>query len=409
MNPTRNYPLLLISQFLSAFGDNALLSVMLAPLTAKFTAGLIKEGEVNSTNALYSAMFFIPFLFLAPLAGFLNDRYPKSTWLKGGLLIKLGALALGLIALAQGHDNPWVHGAVYFVVGIGGCIYSPAKYGILPEILPADRLVKANGTVEMLTITGILAGLAGGAKLADALPLTTCYFVVAGIFAVGALCATFIQRTPQNVHACLRRTFSEFGASLRDFFTHARLGRVLLGTGLFWFCGATVRTGLQSWGLEILGANNGTDVSNTQLALLKVWLAVGIIVGSVIVGQLHKIGDLRRIHIYGWLIAVFVLPLGFMHHGSSTVLAAGLLAMVGLAAGLFLIPLNATLQHETDPTKLGKTIAIQNFVDYVAMLVGAGFVLAMSKLGLTSGGVFIALAATIALAASFLKIPALQK
>jgi len=405
MRATRDYPLLLASQFLSAFGDNALLSIILGPLTVARSAGTITEQQVNSTNALYSALFFIPFLFLAPLAGFLNDRFPKSVWLKGGLLIKLAGLALGVAGLAAGFEGPVLHGAVYLLVGIGACAYSPAKYGILPEILPAERLVKANGTVEMLTILGILAGLGVGAKLVDSLPLLPCYGIVAALFAVGAVCAAFIGRTPHNASAKLSRTFGEFFSNLRSLLSHPRLGRVLLGTGLFWFCGATIRTGLQSWGLDVLGAKEGATVSNTDLALLKVWLAVGIIVGSVVVGQFHRIGDLGRVRLYGGLIALFVLPLGLMHHGTPVALASLVLALVGVAAGLFLIPLNAAMQHETNPATLGKTIAIQNFVDYAAMLAGAVFVFALSKFNATSAGVFLALAAAIALAAAFLRVP----
>jgi LPLT family lysophospholipid transporter-like MFS transporter len=405
MRSSRDYPLLLASQFLSAFGDNALLSVILGPLTVARSAGTITEQQVNSANAQYSAMFFIPFLLLAPLAGFLNDRFPKSAWLKGGLLIKLAGLALGITGLALGFGGPALHGAVYLLVGIGACAYSPAKYGILPEILPAERLVKANGTVEMLTILGILAGLGCGAKLIDVLPLLPCYAIVAGLFATGAVCAAFIGRTPHNPQAKLSRTVGEFFASLRALLSHPRLGRVLLGTGLFWFCGATIRTGLQSWGLDVLGAKDGNAVSNTDLALLKVWLAVGIIVGSVVVGQFHRIGELGRVPLYGGLIALFVLPLGLMHHGTPVVLASLVLALVGAAAGLFLIPLNAAMQHETNPATLGKTIAIQNFVDYAAMLAGAGFVLVLSWLNATSAGVFLALAAAIALAAAFLRVP----
>jgi LPLT family lysophospholipid transporter-like MFS transporter len=83
---------------------------------------------------------------LAPLAGFLNDRHPKTVWLTGGNLIKLAGTALGAAGLLCHHP---LHALSYLIVGIGACCYSPAKYGILPEIVPPDRLVKANGTVEI--------------------------------------------------------------------------------------------------------------------------------------------------------------------------------------------------------------------------------------------------------------------
>src|ERR1051325_7583200 len=88
-NATRNYPLLLGSLSLSALADNALLSVLIGPLPFLSEHGQITEQQVNSTNAIYSALFFIPFLVLAPVAGYLNDRHPKTRWLLGGNLIRL--------------------------------------------------------------------------------------------------------------------------------------------------------------------------------------------------------------------------------------------------------------------------------------------------------------------------------
>ncbi len=376
MNNNRNYPLLLGSQFLSAFGDNAILAVILGPLTFARAAGTITEAQVNSANALYSAVFFIPFILLAPLAGFLNDRWPKTRWLLGGNMIKILGTLFALVGLLMGSS--WF-ALAYLIIGIGACVYSPAKYGILPEIVPVDRLVKANGSVEMLTLVGILAGLGVGAALIDHLSLTTCLVVVAGIYAVSLALNLAMTRTPENPDAQLSDSMSSFVISLKQLLFHPRLGKVLLGCGMFWFIGATMRTNLQSWGLEVL--NDGTgDVTNTRLISMKLWLAVGIIIGSVLVGQFHKTGDLRRTRLYSILIAIFIVPLAFINTGASFILITLVLAIIGVFAGMFLIPLNASLQHESDHSKLGKTIAVQNFVDYLAMLIGAGFVMGATKL-----------------------------
>jgi len=398
---TRNYPLLLGSLSLSAFADNALLSVLIGPLTFQRAQGLITEQQVNTVNAIYSALFFLPFLVLAPVAGYLNDRHPKTRWLLGGNLIRLAGVLLALSGLALGHN--W-HGIGYLIAGVGACCFSPAKYGILPEILPAARLVKANGTVEMLTLVSILAGLGAGAKLIDQLSMTSCLGVVAGIYALSALLTLAMARTPDNPNACLRRSFAEFGGNLRALLHAPRLGRILLGTGLFWFLGATVRSNLQAWGLEFLHQDGGAAVTNAQLVLLKVWLAVGVIIGSMIVGQVHGTGDVRGARLYAFLIAAFVVPMGLLSHGQNLA-AAACLVLAGVAAGFYLIPLNAAIQDETDPSQLGKTIAIQNFVDYSAMLVGAGFVLALAKLNCSSAQIFLALGVVVALVACILRIP----
>ena len=116
-------------------------------------------------------------------------------------------------------------------------------------------------------------------------------------------------------------------------------------------------------------------------------------------------GDLRVTRWYGWLMALFILPLGFITGGTGFLTVVAVLMMTGISAGLFLIPLNAALQSESDHTKLGKTIATQNFIDYLAMLFGAGFVLVLSQVGLTAAHIFIALAVLLTFVVFGLRIP----
>lgn len=402
MHSSKNYPLLLGSQFLSAFGDNVMIAVILGQLTVLRMAGSISEQEVNSANAIYNALFFIPFLVLAPIAGYINDRYPKTHWLLGGNAIKLLGALIGGGSVLLGHD--WQKFG-YAIVGIGACCYSPAKYGILPEILPGERLVKANGTVEMLTLGAILTGLFVGAKLADHLSLGVCYAIVLLIFGVSMGLNIAMTRTPCNPSARLNESASKFMGSLLSMLRNPRLGRILFGSGLFWLCGAALRTNLQSWGLEYLKASGKASVSNEELALLKLWLAVGIIVGSLIVGQFHKVGDLRGTRWYAWAMAGLILPLGLVTPAAGIGVVIALLIGSGIAAGFFLVPLNASLQAESDQSALGKTIAVQNFVDYMTMLIAAGFVWALSRAGLTASQIFIALAAFAAFLVCFLRIP----
>ena len=405
----RNYSLLLSGQFLGAFGDNFLLAAILGPLTFQLLSGTITEQHVNTQNALFSAVFFVPFILLAPLAGFFNDRLPKTTGLLTGNLLKMFGAACGLLGVwlnaGDFHGSHSWQVAGYALVGLGACVYSPAKYGVLPEILPPGRLVKANGTVEMLTLIAILGGLWGGAALYDhTRALTACYAVAIGLYAAALLLNVCMQRTPNNPEARLRRSVSEFGTSLFSLARHPRLGRVLLGCGMFWFAGAVLRSNLQGWGLASLQSAGVSDITNQKLALLKIGLIAGIVGGSLLAGQLHKVGELGWVRRYGFLLAISILLLGLVGGQAGLVMAVLLLIATGLAAGLLLIPLNAALQHEGDQTKLGKTIAVQNFVDYFAMLGGAGFLQLLSKFNLTPGQVFVALAATLVALAIGLRV-----
>lgn len=405
----RNYPLLLVGQFLGAFGDNFLLAAILGPLTFDLLAGRMTEAQVSAQNAVFSAVFFIPFILLAPIAGFVNDRWPKTSGLFAGNLLKLLGTAIGFTGVwlnaGNGHAAHVWQVIGYTVVGLGACIYSPAKYGILPEILPANRLVKANGTVEMLTLIAILGGLWGGAALYDhTRSLMQCYGASVALYAVATVFNALMQRTPCAPETRLNNSVAAFGRSLRSLVTHARLGRVLLGCGLFWLAGAVLRGNLQAWGLDVLTAAGVTDISNGKLALLKVGLILGIVGGSMLAGQLHRIGDLSGCRRYGVLMAVGIAALGAIGGAWGVIVAGALLVFVGVSAGLLLIPLNASLQHEGDQGALGKTIAVQNFVDYLAMLVGAGFLQAVSALKAGPGGVFIALAVLLGVAALALRV-----
>ncbi|MEO6003254.1 MAG: MFS transporter [Opitutus sp.] len=400
MNSKRNYPLLLTGQFIGAFGDNFLLAIILGPLTFQLLSGQISEQQVNAQNVLYSAVFFFPFIIFAPIAGFFNDRWPKTTGLFWGNLLKVAGTAIGLIGVWTNRGNS--HQAhlwqviSYTIVGVGACLYSPAKYGILPEILPADRLVKANGAVEMLTLVAILGGLWGGAALFDhvrSLPL--CYLTTMLLYVAALGLNAGMQRTAHNAAASLRHSLTEFGRTLSALVRHVRLGRVLLGSGTFWFAGAILRSNLQGWGLQTLQAAGVADITNQKLALLKIGLILGVVLGSLLAGYLHKVGDLGSARRYGLLMASGILLLGLIGGQAGLIIAIACLVATGLAAGLLLIPLNAALQHECDATRLGKAIAVQNFVDYVAMLIGAGFLQLMTSLNLAPSQVFIALAGTL--------------
>jgi LPLT family lysophospholipid transporter-like MFS transporter len=409
MKSNRNYLLLLAGQFLGAFGDNFLLAAILGPLTFQLLSGQITEQQVNTQNALFSAVFFIPFICLGPLAGFLNDRLPKTSGLLWGNLLKLMGTAFGLFGvwLHAGDFNGshlWQVGG-YALVGFGACVYSPAKYGVLPEILPAARLVKANGAIEMLTLVAILGGLWGGATLYDhTRTLTACYAVAIALYAAALLFNAAMQRTPNNPAASLRRSITEFGGSLLALARHPRLSRVLLGCGMFWFAGAVLRSNLQGWGLTTLQTAGVESITNQKLALLKIGLIAGIVAGSMLAGQFHKVGDLSWARRYGLLMAAGILLLGLVSGHAGLAVAVCALIATGLFAGLLLIPLNAALQHEGDHTRLGKTIAVQNFVDYFFMLVGAGFLQLLTHFNLTPPQVFVALAGSLIVMAVALRL-----
>jgi len=418
MTSTRNYPLLLASQFLGALGDNAILAVIVGQLTILQKAGEITSEELRTRSTIYTSILFIPYILLAPLAGYLNDRYAKTAWLAGGNAIKL--LGTAVCALSIWFGYIW-QAPGYFLVGIGATVYGPAKYGILPEILPRERLVHANGMVELLTLLAILLGAIVGSVMVDQLPVGICYIILAGIFGASLALNFFMTRTPSDSNVRLGQSVGEFFGHFGALFAGPRLGKVLVGTALFWVCGATMKINFQAWGLDVLKLPD-----NTQIALLGLWLSVGVMAGSLTAGKFLAVSDLTWTRRYGvllvaMLLAVFAIePLGLQHVGQKLIQSAGpdgvhktvlvilpvvlgLLIGAGFAAGLFLIPLNAALQAESDPNKLGKTIAVQNFCDNLGMVIAGLLVFVCVKASFSASQVFLVLAVMVATALAWLK------
>ncbi len=411
LKSNRNYPLLLVGQFLGAFGDNAILAVIVGQLTYLQKAGAITAAELRTNNTLYTSLLFVPYVLLAPLAGYLNDRYAKTRWLIGGNALKLFGTAVCALSVWWG---PVWQGAGYLIVGIGACFYGPAKYGVLPEILPRERLVKANGMVELLTLTAILGGAIAGSVLADIFKdrVLVSYGVLCGIFSAALLFNFLMTPTPHKPDIRLSASVAAFGTHLRSLLVSPRLCRILVGTALFWVCGAAMKINFQPWGLEVLHLPD-----NTQIALLGLWLSAGVMVGSVLAGQLHQVGDLRRTQAYGFALAgmlALLYSVNSMSFWRSPVVLLGplhlvvpvvlLLIATGVTAGLFLIPLNAALQAESDPEKLGKTIAVQNLGDNLGMCLAGAYAFASVKAGLSSSGVFLGLAIGVAVLVTWLRL-----
>jgi MFS transporter, LPLT family, lysophospholipid transporter len=403
----RNYPLLLVGQFLGAFGDNFLLAAILGPLTYALKSGKVTEGVINGENALFGLVFSVPFIVLAPLAGFLNDRMPKTRWLVGGNLVKLAGTAVGFVGvsvLGAGHSH-LLQVAGYCVVGIGACVYSPAKYGILPEVVATERLVKANGTVEMLTLVAIVLGLGGGGILYDrTLSLPVCYTASLVLYAGAFLFNAAMAATPFNPEASLRRSASEFGSNFLALVRSRRLGGILLGSALFWFAGSTLRSALQAWGLSVFAQAGVANVTNFKLVLLKVGMVAGIVLGAFLAGQLHSTGDLSWARRYALLLAAGFAGLGLLGGNFGLAPVVLVLIVTGSAAGLLVVPFNAALQSETDPAKLGKTVSVQNFTDYIGIAAGAAYLSFLSRFSLSPDGDMITLGITVALITVALRI-----
>jgi LPLT family lysophospholipid transporter-like MFS transporter len=219
-----------------------------------------------------------------------------------------------------------------------------------------------------------------------------------------------MSRTPSYPDVVFRHAIGGFFQNVRDLVSEKRLARILAGTAMFWVCGAIIKMNFQPWGQQVLHLSKMLDIS-----LLGLWLALGIMAGSLLAGRLYPVGDLRATRRYGWLLAGALAALGcvgaLIRCGLDypRALSVAILIVTGFVAGLFLIPLNAALQAESHKDKLGKTIATQNGFENLAMLGGSAFAFFQVKSGFDPSQLFLGLALVVTLVVLWLKIPARQQ
>jgi len=338
---------LLVAQFLSAFGDNAILFAVIALV--------LHSGELPSwyIPALQS-VFILAYILLAPFAGPFADQRPKRIVLLIGNLLKACGATLILIQV-----EPLI---AFLLVGAGAAIYSPAKYGILPELVDEQKLIKVNSWVEGSTIVAILLGMLVGAKLADQ-SITQALQMTIGLFICSAL-VTLILPSVRH-HGTVPTSALDFIKDIKLFFDQPIARFSILGAALFWSAASVLRVMIVAWGALILGMTSASDVAE-----LTLFLAIGIIFGSALAPLLIPMQHLRRVRYAAFALGTLMIILAFMQ----TLWPARIVMLaIGTAGGIFIVPINATLQeigHQSIGS--GSAVAILNFFANLGMLLSVG-------------------------------------
>lgn len=367
----------LCAQFLSAFGDNALLLATLALMKAQFYP--------DWSQPVLQMVFVGAYILFAPFVGQFADSFPKGRV----MMVANGLKLIGAASICAGV-NPFIG---YTLVGVGAAAYSPAKYGILGELTTGDKLVKANGLMESSTIAAILLGSVAGGVLADwhvLAALSVCALVYAG----AVIANLFITRLP----AARSGQSWRFNAMTGSFFSACKtLWRnretrfSLVGTSLFWGAGVTLRFLLVLWVPVALGI---TD--NATPTYLNAMVAVGIVVGAGAAAKLVTLETVARCMPAGVLIGVAVVIFALQH---ALLPAYVLLLLLGICGGFFVVPLNALLQERGKRTVgAGNAIAVQNLGENSAMLIMLGLYSLAVMVGIPVVGVGIGFGTLFALA-----------
>lgn len=341
----------IVAQFLSAFGDNALLFATLALLKAQFYP--------DWSQPVLQMVFVGAYILFAPFVGQIADSFAKGRV----MMVANGLKLAGAAGICLGV-NPFVG---YTLVGIGAAAYSPAKYGILGELTTGDKLVKANGLMEASTIAAILLGSVAGGVLADwhvIAALVACALAYAGAVAANLFIPKLVAARPGQSWRLSAMTRSFFSACV-VLWRNGETRFSLVGTGLFWGAGVTLRFLLVLWVPVALGI---TD--NATPTYLNAMVAVGIVVGAGAAAKQVTLETVSRCMPAGILIGVVVAIFSLQH---ALLPAYALLLLIGMLGGFFVVPLNALLQERGKKSVgAGNAIAVQNLGENSAMLLMLG-------------------------------------
>ena len=376
----RGFYTIMAAQFFSSLADNALLIAAIALL--------VEMHAPEWAKPLLKLFFTFSYVALAPFVGALADSMPKGKVMFATNTIKVFGCLLMFFTV-----HPLL---AYAVVGFGAAAYSPAKYGILTELLPPEKLVAANGWIEGTTVGSIILGtVLGGALISPAIshallsmdfpvfetgidtPAESAIVVITFIYGVAALFNLRIPDTGAHYPHQQRnpvRLVTDFVHCLTVLWKD-KLGQISLAvTTLFWGAGATLQFMVLEWAKRTL------HLPLNRAAVLQGVVAIGIAIGAVVAARFVPLRGSLRVLPVGVTMGL-VLPI--MTLVNSIDVAYPLLVLVGTLAGFFVVPMNALLQHRGHVLmSAGHSIAVQNFNENLNVLVMLGLYAVLIRLNL---------------------------
>ena len=353
---------LIATQFQGAFNDNGLKFFVIYLILGQNPS----QAEQDSGVFLIGLLFAVPFLLFSMTGGYLADRYSKRTVTIGTKLFEIAAMLFAVFAFW--HGNPYLSFAVIFLASTQAAVFGPSKYGLLPELLPAEELSWGNGVLELTTFIAIISGTVFGSYLAQTFRGREAWAgaIFAGLTVFGFLTSLLISRVPPGDPSKRFRfnIFADLGAQWRLVRPDRALKLAVIGNTYFWFLGALLQFVIVFYGREIL------HLDETHGSYLQAGLAIGIGFGSFAAGYLSggKI-EYGLVPLGGVGMAIFGSLVSL--HELNFVQVLSLLAALGFAGGFFIVPINALIQHRPDEDKKGGVIAFANWLSFVGVLIAS--------------------------------------
>jgi MFS transporter, LPLT family, lysophospholipid transporter len=390
----RGFYTIMAAQFFSSLADNAIFVAAIELLKV--------SGAPEWQRAALVPMFAFFYVALAPFVGALADRLPKGNVMFYANSIKIFGCLLMLFG-----SHPLMS---YAIVGLGAAIYSPAKYGILTELLPASQLVKANGWIEGLTIASIILGvLVGGQLIGPNISVRLLSFDIprfesgidtapeAAIFClifIYCIAAVFNLRIPKTGVEAIPFPHRFFDL-IKDFrlcnkkLWNDKLGQISLGaTTVFWGAGGNLRYIVLAWAATAMGYNT------TQASSLTGVVAIGTAAGAVWASTQSRLDQAPGVIPLGIGLGLVVIMMNFI---TNLWIAVPFLIVLGALGGYLVVPMNALLQHRgASLMGAGRSIAVQNFNEQACILFLGFFYTGMTSVGIGAFGAITAFGLVVA-------------
>lgn len=368
-----------ITQFLGAFNDNLFkqLILLLATPVAVVAAGAGQAQVESDRQGEATVIFALAFVIFSGFAGWLADRTSKRTlivWSKAAEIVIMG---LGMVGFFY-YDVIGLYGMFFilFLMGAQSAFFGPPKYGILPEKLRPWDLPAANGIFLMFTFVAIIIGtvLAGvlkeliGAEVSNVWRASAVCIVIA---VVGTLTSLLVWRVPPAA--------PNSKLSAEDLFVPGQIIRLILGnrqlmlalmvTSTFWMLGSVVQPTVNALGKTQLGLTDGWT------SFLTAMMAVGIPIGCLVGGYLSKRSINPRVVAAGAAgmfvcLTLLALPGGPKQHLLGFAGSIPVLLLLGFFTGMFVVPIQVSLQVLPPPEDKGRMIAVMNQCNFLGILLG---------------------------------------
>ena len=350
---------LIATQFQGAFNDNGLKFFVIFLILGTNPSDSQKDWLVFVIGNLFA----LPFILFSMAGGYLADRFSKRSVAIATKIFEVCAMLFAMYAFARGNSR--MAFAVIFLASTQAAFFGPAKYGLLPELLPSQLLSWGNGILELTTFLAIIAGAVIGPLLAQSYHgrEVIAGLIFGGCSLVGLATSLGISRVPP-ADPSRKFRFNLFG-DLKRQIQLVRPDRVLnlaiTGNTYFWFLGALLQFVIVFYGREVL------HLDETRGGYLQAALAIGIGLGSYAAGLLSA-GKIEYGLIPLGAIGMSVFALAISFHGLTFFQVLLLLGALGFAGGFFVVPINALIQHRPEENHKGSVIAFANFLSFVGVI-----------------------------------------